>query len=359
MRAWVVKEAGKPLELMEFPLPELKGTEVLVRNLYAGVCHSDLHNWHNDFGLAKPPCTLGHEMEAECVAIGPDVLPGTISLGTRYLVHPWIGCGSAPSPCKMCSLGAEQCCARGAPQSFCDGRTKYGGYASHVVVPHPRYLIDVAAAGPLPEGLACVYMCSGLTVFGALKKIGEIPDGPQDLMIVGCGGLGLQAIQFAKYLFGAVPRAADVSPSARAAAEAMGCKVYDPSSKGCLRGIYHETGGGFYAALDLVGSAQTNKFSLNATRRGGTVVTVGLFGGEVSYSLPDLAGSSKRIQGSLTGSLPEAHEMLAAVKARAVEPIPYQIRHISEINQVFEELREGKIVGRCIMRHDGVPRAEL
>merc|ERR1712157_153266 len=137
---------------------------------------------------------------------------------------------------------------------------------------------DAAKAYPhLPDGLGCVYMCSGLTAFSALKKVGHPPNGGSDVVIVGLGGLGLQAIQFAKALFGGAPKAVDVSPEARAAAEALGCKTYDPAKKGQLEQVIKDCDGeGASAAIDFVGSSATYLFSSKAVRRGGTVVAVGL-----------------------------------------------------------------------------------
>ena len=74
----------------------------------------------------------------------------------------------------------------------------YGGYSSHVLVPHYKYLID--CKGILPEGLGCVYMCSGLTAYSALKKVGAPPRGGGDVLILGLGGLGFQGLQVSVYL---------------------------------------------------------------------------------------------------------------------------------------------------------------
>lgn len=353
MQTWAVVNFGEPLELIELPLPPLEGTQVLVRNMFAGVCHSDLHNWTNDFGIGKTPCTLGHEMEGEVIAVGPDVPADSVRVGGRYLVFPWVGCGSRPKPCRVCLAGSENICLLGNPQGFTDGKSVYGGYGSHVVIPHYRYLIDSAVTSNLPDGIACIYMCSALTAFSALKKIGTPPRGPGDVVVLGCGGVGLQAIQFAKHLFGGLPLAADVSPQARAAAEAMGCKVYDPSDKAQVKQLRKETGGVF-AVVDFVGVDATYAFAESIVHRGGTIVLVGLFGGMLKTRIGGVAGMSLTIKGSMTGSLPEAHEMLKAVQAGAVQPIPHQIRDISEVNTVLSELKAGHIVGRCILRHKGV-----
>jgi len=292
--------------------------------------------------------------EGEVVAMGPDVPPGSLKVGNRYLVFGWIGCGTEPKPCSCCKIGKENLCTQGSPQRFIDGRTLYGGYSSHVVVPHPRYLIDGAKAYPkLPDGLGCIYMCSGLTAFSALKKIGMPTNGGSDVVIVGLGGLGLQAVQFAKALFGSAPRGVDVSPQARAAAEAMGCKTYDPSKKGQIAQVIQDSGGeGAFAAIDFVGSSRTYFFANNCVRRGGTVVVVGLYGGELQESLIFLPMRGLSIKGSMVGSLDEAHEMLDVIQSGQIQPIPHTFRNISEVNESMDDLRNGRFQGRCVLRWD-------
>jgi len=359
MYTWAKTADGAPFQRIECPLPVPSGSQVLVRNIYAGVCHSDIHLWKGLLKTRKLPCTLGHEMEGELVSHGPDVEPGTLSIGKRYLVFPWIGCGTRAEKCKCCQTGLENTCLSGAPERFTDGNSIYGGYASHVLVPHPQYLIDSAITASGPEGLACTYMCSGLTVFSALKKIHKPPTIPHDLLVIGCGGLGLQAIQFANFLFGGLPCAADVSPQARQAAEAMGCKVYDPSEEDLVKKLIEETRGGFSTVIDCVGSTKTFEFAKRVVVSGGTIIIVGLFGGVTKILNVEIPVRALRIQGSLVGTLAEAHEMLCAVQGGAIKPIPHQLRNISDINQVFSDLENGRIQGRCILRHEGVEHSTL
>ena len=116
MRMFQVCVCGQPLQLNEQPTPEPKGTEVLLKVLAAGVCHSDLHladGWFDlgggkrmslaDRGM-KLPVTLGHENVGEVVAFGPDAKG--VKVGDRRLAHPWIGCGS----CGPCQRGEENLC---------------------------------------------------------------------------------------------------------------------------------------------------------------------------------------------------------------------------------------------------------
>ena len=125
------------------------GTQVLIKVKAAGVCHSDLHIWEGGYDLGhgrKPlslkdrgvslPRTMGHETVGEIVAFGPDAkaVTGGLKVGDVALVYPWLGCGK----CETCLAGDENMCLK--PNSlgvYCDG-----GYADHMTVPHPRYLLE-------------------------------------------------------------------------------------------------------------------------------------------------------------------------------------------------------------------------
>ena len=162
MRCYCVLHHGQPLELVDQPIPQPKGTEVLVKVQAAGVCHTDLHLWegHYDMGggkkltLAergiKPPLTLSHEIVGEVVSAGPDAPAADLKPGRVALVHPWIGCGE----CAACQRGEENICAK--PQAL--GVARPGGFADYVIVPHPRYLVDIngrtydVLSGAQPDG---------------------------------------------------------------------------------------------------------------------------------------------------------------------------------------------------------------
>ena len=190
-------EYAKPLQATEVATPTPQGTEVLLRVSHCGVCHSDLHLQDGYFDLGggqkldvrsgrQLPFTFGHEIAGTVEAAGPDA-QGAIK-GKQYAAYPWIGCGK----CGLCARGDEHMC--NAPRAL--GITVDGGYATHVMVPHPRYLIDVT--GIAPE-IAGPLMCSGLTGYGAIKKaIPYLRAGP--LLIVGLGGVGMMGLQFARAL---------------------------------------------------------------------------------------------------------------------------------------------------------------
>src|SRR5690349_21662921 len=150
MKSYDVAECGAPLKLFERPTPQPMGSEVLLRVLAAGICHSDIHIWegHYDLGGGKKlmltergmklTLTMGHETVGEVVALGPEA--EGVKIGDKRLVFPWLGCGQ----CAVCRRGEEQLCLK--PQFL--GVFRNGGYADHIVVPHARYLLDIGGLPP-------------------------------------------------------------------------------------------------------------------------------------------------------------------------------------------------------------------
>jgi D-arabinose 1-dehydrogenase-like Zn-dependent alcohol dehydrogenase len=337
---------GKPLQATEAPTPAPKGSEVLLRVSHCGVCHSDLHLQDGFFDLGggqkldvrgnRPmPFTLGHEIAGTVEAAGPDAQ--SVAKGKRYAAYPWIGCGK----CGLCTRGDEHLC--NAPRVL--GVTVDGGYATHVTVPHPRYLLDVE--GIAPE-IAGALMCSGLTGYGAVKKaVPYLRAGP--LMIVGLGGVGMMGLQFAKALTDKPILVADIDPSKREAALKLGAaEAFDPADPGARKSIMKATGG-IGAAVDFAGSDKSLAFAHGPVAKGGAVIIVGLIGGGFSIPVPMFPLRALTIMGSYVGSPAEAREMLDLVKAGKVPPIPVELRPLERTSNSLDDLRAGRIVGRVVI----------
>jgi D-arabinose 1-dehydrogenase-like Zn-dependent alcohol dehydrogenase len=288
-------------------------------------------------GNLKLPHTLGHEIEGEVVAVGTGATG--VKVGAHYAVFPWIGCGD----CAACKRNEENLCAR--PRNLgCSANTP-GGYATHVLVPHPKYLIEYGNTNP---ALAAAYMCSGLTAFGAMKKVGKLAEG-DEVVVLGCGGVGMMGIQFAKSLFGKGPIAADIDVGRLEAAKKAGAKAtYNSKDPASAKKLMADTGGAF-AVVDFVGSEASFAFANSIVRKGGRIVIVGLFGGAMSMPLPLFPLRALSIIGSYVGSLPEAQEMMAIVRAGKVDPIPFSERPLAQASQTLSDLRAGKITGRVVL----------
>ncbi|MBI3515073.1 MAG: alcohol dehydrogenase catalytic domain-containing protein [Proteobacteria bacterium] len=352
MRCYPVTAFGAPLPRTDRPTPTPQGTEVLVRITASGVCHSDLHLLEGKFDLGegesldlartmKLPLTLGHEIAGEVAALGPQAAreSGGVAVGARRVVFPWIGCGS----CGFCSRGDEQLCLR--PRAL--GVSTDGGYADHVMVPHPRYLLDFAG---LPDTYACTLACSGLTAFGALRKVAPLC-GADPLLIIGAGGVGLAGVRLAKRVTGIAPIVADVDPAKREAALAAGAAVaVDPAAPGAAKALIKDTGGGVAAALDFVGAAASSQFGLDVLRKGGRLVIVGLFGGSIRLKLPLVPMRNITIGGSYVGSLAELTELVGLAQAGGLPPMPVHPRALEQVNETLDALRAGRIVGRAVLQ---------
>lgn len=342
-----VTKFGEPLERLESETPTPQGKEVLLQVTQCGVCHSDvhLHDGYFDMGngnkapvRAQMPMVLGHEIEGTVVALGPDAKG--FKVGDHVVAYPWIGCGV----CATCARGDEQLCAK--PQQL--GIQRGGGFADHCLVPDAKYLIETGSAKP---GLSAPYMCSGLTAYSALKKVGEA--GKQDpIVIVGFGGLGMMALAFARQMYPDVPvYVADVSAAKRAAAEAEGVTAFDVgNAKEELARLMQVTSGGAYAVLDFVGSESSFAFDNGAVRRGGRVIIAGLFGGATTLPIPTFPLRAIAIMGTFVGRLDEAQEVMKLVRANKVAPIPLQERPLSAATQALEDLRGGRVVGRVLLK---------
>lgn len=348
MKSYDVCECGSPLQLLERPTPQPRGSEVLLRVLAAGVCHTDLHLAEGFYDLGggkrlkmsergvKLPLTMGHETVGEVVAVGPDARG--VAVGDRRLVFPWLGCGT----CAPCRRGDENLCA--APQTI--GIFRAGGYADHLLAPHPRCLFDV---GDLAPEQAAPLACSGLTTYGALKKLGPVLD-RELVVIIGAGGLGLMCLAVLKAMGGRGAIVVDIDARKRAAAlEAGAAAAIDGTAPDAVQQIVAAAGGGVWGVIDLVGASSTVQLGMAALAKGGQLIVVGLFGGDLPLSAALLPLRAITLRGSYVGTPAEQAELLALVRREGMPALPITTRPLSEANAALGELKAGKLLGRAVL----------
>lgn len=352
MRAWAVVEAEQPLQEIEAPTPEPQGTQVLVEVSHCGVCHSDLHFWEGVLDLGgpqktpisalglNPPLTLGHEIFGTVVALGPDAGGKGVKLGDKRIVFPWVGCGK----CERCLAEEDNLCAQGAAI----GVRQPGGFGSHVLVPHPRHLVD---AGDIDPAVAATYACSGLTVYSAIRKLMPMaPDKP--VVLIGAGGLGLSAIEILKALGHRNIISVDVSEAKREAALKAGASQAVDGSGTPVEAadrIKAAASGPVLGVIDLVNSSATVQVAVAALARGGRTVQVGMFGGRLDMPLMTFPGQGISICGNFVGNPQELREVVALAREGKLKPIPVERRPKSEATRTLQELRDGKITGRVVL----------
>jgi propanol-preferring alcohol dehydrogenase len=348
MRMFQVCQCGAPLQLNEKPTPTPTGSEILLKTVAAGVCHSDIHIWDGYYELGagkrlqlldrgiKLPLTMGHENVGDVVAVGPDVKG--VKIGARMLAHPWMGCGE----CSVCQRGDEQFCK--TPRNL--GVFSDGGYADYFMVPHSRYLFDIGGMAPAK---VAPLACSGITTFSAIKKAGAIiKDEP--LVIIGAGGLGLMCLALNKMMGNKGAIVVDIDPVKRDAAMKAGAiAVVDGKAPDAAQQIIKLTNGGAWAVNDYVGSTTTVQLGVDCITKGGKIIVVGLFGGDITVSTPFFPLKAMAIQGSYVGSLPEMKELLDLVRAKGLPPIPMTTRPLDQVGSALDDLRAGKVIGRVVL----------
>jgi D-arabinose 1-dehydrogenase-like Zn-dependent alcohol dehydrogenase len=344
-----IETFGKPLAQVLRDTPAPQGSEVLLRVSACGVCHSDLHMHDGYFDLGEGnkldltrslqlPRTLGHEIAGTVVAVGPDAT-GTV-VGDRRVVYPWIGCGQ----CALCAAGNEHLCP--APRAL--GAHRDGGFADHVLVPHPKYLL---AFDPLPDEQACTCACAGLTAYSALNKVAPLGAGDA-LLVIGAGGVGLSGIRLARELVpGARLLVAELDHAKwDLAREAGADDVIDPSADGAGKALVKATAGGVAAAIDFVGAASSFAFAFGALRKGGKLVCVGLFGGATPIVPAMVAMKAVSVIGSYVGSLAEMQALMALARRGTLPSLPLSSRPLAQATQALDDLRAGRVRGRTVLR---------
>lgn len=348
MRAWAVVENGRDLQEMEMQTPEPTGTEILLEVTHCGVCHSDLHIWdgYYDLGGGKKmslkdrgvvlPLAMGHEIVGRVVKLGPDA--SGVAVGDIRIVFPWLGCGT----CDRCLAEEDNMCL----VSRALGVFQNGGYATHVLAPAARHLVD---PGTLDPALAATYACSGITVYSAINKVMPMaPDKP--IVVVGAGGLGLAAIAVLKALGHQTIVSVDISEAKRQDASKAGATaVVDSSGDGVAERIMAACGGPAEAVIDLVNGTSTAAFGFAALRKGGKLIQVGLFGGELTLPLPMMAMRGLTVQGSYVGNPKELRALVALAQDGKLQPTPITEMPQASANEALMRLRDGKVTGRVVL----------
>jgi D-arabinose 1-dehydrogenase-like Zn-dependent alcohol dehydrogenase len=261
-----------------------------------------------------------------------------VRVGQKRIVFPWIGCGK----CALCKHGQDNMCT--AMRTI--GVLRPGAYASHLLVPHPKYLVDATG---VDESFAATLACSGVTAYSAYCKLPRLP-ARDAVAVIGCGGVGLATISVlrAKGLRNII--ACDVDEAKLAAARRYGAKLtLDTRAPDAVQKLQALAKGSLGGVIDLVGMPATAALGIAALRKGGRYVICGLFGGEITLPLPSFPLRALSIAGSYVGNLQELREVVALAKKKKLKPLPLATRPADEVNAILEDLKAGKVLGRVVL----------
>ncbi|MDQ2835188.1 MAG: zinc-dependent alcohol dehydrogenase [Acidobacteriota bacterium] len=335
MKAAVVEEFGKPLQLQEWDIPRAGPGQVLVTTEACGVCHTDLHAANGDWPV-KPmlPFIPGHEAIGCVVAVGAGVT--LVKQGDRIGV-PWLY--SACGHCEYCLSAWETVC----PEAQFGGYLKNGGFAEYL-------LADPSYVAHIPDGLssaeAAPLICAGVTTYKGIKETEAKPG--QWVAISGVGGLGHLAIQYAKAM-GLMVCAVDIDDGKLAHAKKVRADlVFNAKVGDVALALKKETGGGAHGVLITAPSLPAFKQGIAMTRKRGTCVLVGPPPGDFPVPLFDVVANCITVRGSFVGTRKDMAEVLSFAAAGKVKA-DIELQPLSAINTIFERLTHGEVASRVVL----------
>jgi S-(hydroxymethyl)glutathione dehydrogenase / alcohol dehydrogenase len=351
MKAVVLREVGQPSAVEEITLRATGPTEVAVRLVASGVCHTDL-SVRDGAMPALLPCTLGHEGAGIVTEVGDDVT--NVETGDHVVLTWNVPCRSCPH----CMRGDAQLCphgldhAFGQPYAHSDAGPVWPSMGAGTLA--EQTLLPAAAVVPVDRSLrldhAALLGCGVTTGVGAVLRTAGVRPG-QSVLVIGCGGVGLAAIQGAR-LAGAAPIiAADRVASQLPAATANGATdTVDAGEADIATAVRDLTGGdGVDHALEVVGKPAAMRAAFDATRRGGMVTMVGAAGIEEMVTFPALSlmADGKTIRGCVYGAsdLPRDIPVLADLARRGLLDLESLVTRrigIDGVGAAFADMNAGR-----------------
>lgn len=326
--AWVYKNGKNELVRQTIPVPSPPNGSALIRIDAAGVCHSDLHLIYGNIPVVTN-IIMGHEVAGTIVALGEGVDPDLYPIGGRYAVFSQNSCGL----CKLCRSGHDNICQSTSKLQI--GLGHPGGYEEYTAIPI-RNLI------PIPDNvsseLAAVATDAVLTPYHALKKA-KI-NGSTRILILGLGGLGLNAIQICK-AWGANVSAMDPKAEAREAALKVGAdKVIEKFPSRSMN---------FDVIADFAGVKASFDMAQKHVRHLGTILTVGMGSNITEYQNTKMSYKETTTIGSLGGTTQELAECLDMISKGLIKP-QIEENSLEDINTVLKKLHDGKATARLVVK---------
>jgi len=360
MKAAVMRANNAPVEIEDVRIDDPGPGEVLVKTVASGVCHSDLTTLEGGLPV-PPPCILGHEPAGIVEAVGAgvtDFSPGDHVIGC---INSWCGV------CKFCTEGRPYLCPSqlvGRPPgarprlASANGDEIYqfanlSSFAEKMLCPE-RSLVKIRDDMPLDR--AALIGCGVTTGLGAVLNTVRVPPGAS-VVIVGCGGVGLAALQGARIIGAGKRIAVDAHAWKLDLARKLGATDgVDASATDPVGAVQALTGGGADFVFECIGLATTVQQALWMTGRGGTTVLVGVvpIGQMASFAPADITLQEKRITGSFMGSnrfrfdMPKYVEYYLDGRLRLDEMISSRIP-LAQVNGAFERMRKGEAARQVIV----------
>jgi alcohol dehydrogenase, propanol-preferring len=331
MKAAVLHGGEKALRIEDIPIPQITGDQILVKVAACGVCHTDLH--YLEHGVAtfkKPPIVLGHEASGVVEEVGAAVT--NVKKGQRVLIPAVLTCGQ----CSACRQGRENICSNMKML----GNHFDGAYAEYVAVP-AKDVLNVPDSIPLQEVAIVADAIS--TPYHAVKNRAQVRPG-DTVVVFGCGGVGINAVQLATAAGGYVI-AVDINDRKLAWASEFGAAKTINATKveRVSKEIKKLTGGGADIAMEVIGNPRTIEEAFECIRIGGRLVVVGYTHEAISIVAGKIMFKEVEVVGSL-GCRPVDYIPLLRMVEQGTIDVKRQVTHrfpLEEIGKAFDAMKEG------------------
>ncbi len=322
--------AGAELLPFRYDPGELGPQEVEIGVSHCGICHSDLHLIANDWGISQYPFIPGHEVIGAITAVGADVR--SLTVGQR------VGLGwqsNSCGQCEWCMKGMENLCA--ASEATCVHR--HGGYAQRVRA-NVRFVVPIPSA--LPSEQAAPLLCGGITVYNPMRTHCINPS--SRVGVVGIGGLGHMAIQFAR-VFGAEVTAFSSSMAKEEEARELGASHFVNSRE---TKAMREVTGSLDLILSTVNANEEWNTYIQALRPTGTLCMVGIPPSPMAVQALPLIAGIRSITGNPTGSPSRLREMLEVAARHGVQAKTERFA-MAAANEAIEKVKKNKMRYRAVL----------
>jgi uncharacterized zinc-type alcohol dehydrogenase-like protein len=320
---------GQPLEPFTYEPPKLGEHDVRVSVTHCSVCHTDIHAIDDYYGITNFPFVPGHEIVGYVSAVGRAV--SILKEGDRVGIG-WQG--RSCKQCEWCLQGEEQLCLDIVPSGTW---VPYGGFSSSILV-DSRFAYQLPDA--MPSEVAAVLMCAGITVYSPLRAYAARP--AQKIGIIGVGGLGHLALQFARALDYEVT-AISSSPEKKEQALAFGADHFIVSDdQTSLRQVVF----GFDLLLCTAHGKINWEALLNTLKKNGRLVLLGF--PDVALNSTNLVARQLSITGSFLGNRATMREMLSFAQAHGIVP-KVELMPMSQVNEAIQRVKENKARYRIVL----------
>lgn len=337
-KAFGTEAAEAQLKRINIERREVTSNDVEIEILYCGICHSDLHSVHNDWGGTTYPIVPGHEIVGRVSKVGAGV--------TKFKVGDLAGVGCIVDSCRECDHcheGEEQFCEKGWTVVFNSpdrkfGGITYGGFSESIVVDENYVLhvpdsLDLSSAAPI--------LCAGITVYSPLKHWNAGPG--KNIGIIGIGGLGHMAIRIAKamgaYVTVFTTSGAKANDAKRLGADAVVLSKDASQMSNCPKQDM---------ILDTVSAKHDINSYINLLKVDGSLVLVGLPAEPLEIGAFNVVNGRKSFSGSNIGGISETQEVLDFCAAHNITA-DIELITVDQINEAFERLENGEVKYRFVV----------